>query len=137
MSKSPEIKVAEQLTNLMDDHWFNPTIFGRYLAEQPVYTIDRVMEMVASIISEQAKMYQLLRLKGTSSEGLLLANELNECIKAYQEVTVISNLKLPKPTLYNLKREEPVRQVQFGWREDKDPFQQAYTLNRRMPGIDR
>ena len=123
MSKSPEIKVAEQLTNLMDDHWFNATIFGRYLAEQPVYTIDRVMEMVASIISEQAKMYQLLRLKGTSSEGLLLANELNECIKAYQEVTVISNLKLPKPTLYNLKREEPVKRIQFGWREDKDPFQ--------------
>ena len=123
MSKSPEIKVAEQLTNLMDDHWFNSTIFGRYLAEQPIYTIDRVMEMVASIISEQAKMYQLLRLKGTSSEGLLLANELNECIKAYQEVTVISNLKLPKPTLYNLKREEPIRQVQFGWREDKNPFQ--------------
>jgi hypothetical protein len=123
MSKTPELKVAEQLTNLMDDHWFNPTIFGRYLAEQPVYTIDRVMEMVASIISEQAKMYELLRLKGTSSEGLLLANELNECIKAYQEVTVISNLKLPKPTVYHIKQEEPVRQVQFGWREDKDPFQ--------------
>jgi hypothetical protein len=123
MSKSPEIKVAEQLTNLMDDHWFNATIFGRYLAEQPIYTIDRVMEMVASIISEQAKMYQLLRLKGTSSEGLLLANELNECIKAYQEVTVISNLKLPKPTAYNVKREEPIKQVQFGWREDKNPFQ--------------
>jgi len=123
MSKSPEIKVAEQLTNLMDDHWFNATIFGRYLAEQPVYTIDRVMEMVVSVISEQAKMYQLLKVNGTSSEGLLLANELNECIKAYQEVTVISNLKLPKPTTYNVKREEPVRQVQFGWREDKDPFQ--------------
>jgi len=123
MSKSPEIKVAEQLTNLMDDHWFNATIFGRYLAEQPIYTIDRVMEMVASIISEQAKMYQLLRLKGTSSEGLLLANELNECIKAYQEVTVISNLKLPKPTVYNIKREEPIKRIQFGWREDKDPFQ--------------
>ena len=126
MSKTPEIKVAEQLTNLMDDHWFNPTIFGRYLAEQPVYTIDRVMEMVASIISEQAKMYELLRLKGTSSEGLLLANELNECIKAYQEVTVISNLKLPKPTVYNIKREEPVKSKHFGWIDiDKNPFDQV------------
>ena len=123
MSKSPEIKVAEQLTNLMDDHWFNPTIFGRYLAEQPLYTIDRVMEMIASVISEQAKTYVLHKLRGETTEGLLLANELNECIKAYQEVTVISNLKLPKPTVYNIKREEPVRQVQFGWREDKDPFQ--------------
>ena len=126
MSKSPEIKVAEQLTNLTEDHWFNATIFGRYLAEQPVYTIDRVMEMVASIISEQAKMYQLLRLKGTSSEGLLLANELNECIKAYQEVTVISNLKLPKPTVYNIKREEPVKSKHYGWIDiDKNPFDQV------------
>ena len=124
--KTPEIKVAEQLTNLMDDHWFNPTMFGRYLAEQPLYTIDRIMEMITSIISEQAKMYELLRLKGTSSEGLLLANELNECIKAYQEVTVISNLKLPKPTVYNIKREEPVKSKHYGWIDiDKNPFDQV------------
>jgi len=123
MSKSPEIKVAEQLTNLMDDHWFNPTIFGRYLAEQPLYTIDRVMEMVVSIISEQAKTYVLHKGRGETTEGLLLANELNECVKAYQEVNVISNLKLPKPTVYNVKREEPIKRIQFGWREDKDPFQ--------------
>ena len=123
MSKTPEIKVAEELTNLMDDHWFNPTIFGRYLAEQPLYTIDRVMEMVASVISEQAKVYELLRLQGSSSEGLLLANELNECIKAYQESNVISNLKLPKPTVYNVKPKETTKRIQFGWREDKDPFQ--------------
>ena len=122
MSKSPEIKVAEQLTNLMDDHWFNPTIFGRYLAEQPLYTIDRVMEMIASVISEQAKTYVLHKSRGESTEGLLLANELNECIKAYQENTVITNLKLPKPTVYNIKQEETKR-IQFGWREDKDPFQ--------------
>ena len=103
MTKTTEIKIAEQLTNLMDDHWFNPTIFGRYLAEQPLYTIDRVMEMVVSIISEQAKTYALHKVRGESTEGLLLANELNECIKAYQEHTVISNLKLPKPTTYDRK----------------------------------
>ena len=126
MSKTQETKLAEQLANLADDHWFNPTIFGRYLAEQPLYTIDRVMEMIASIISEQAKVYELLRLKGTSSEGLLLANELNECIKAYQEVNVISNLKLPKPTIYNIKREEPVKPKQYGWIDiDKNPFDQV------------
>ena len=126
MSKTTEIKIAEQLTNLMDDHWFNPTIFGRYLAEQPLYTIDRVMEMVVSIISEQAKTYALHKVRGESTEGLLLANELNECIKAYQEHTVISNLKLPKPTVYNIKREEPVFHKQFGYTdEDKNPFDQV------------
>jgi len=126
MSKTQETKLAEQLANLADDHWFNPTIFGRYLAEQPLYTIDRIVEMIASIISEQVKVYELLRLKGTSSEGLLLANELNECIKAYQEVNVISNLKLPKPTVYNIKREEPVKSKQYGWIDiDKNPFDQV------------
>lgn len=126
MSKTQETKLAEQLANLADDHWFNAPIFGRYLAEQPLYTIDRIVEMIASIISEQAKVYELLRLKGTSSEGLLLANELNECIKAYQEVNVISNLKLPKPTVYNIKRAEPVKPKQYGWIDiDKNPFDQV------------
>ena len=126
MSKTQEIKVAELLVNLSDDHWFNPAIFGRYLAEQPLYTVDRIMEMVAYIISEQTKTYELQKVRGTSSEGLLLANELNECIKAYQEVTVISNLTLPKPTVYNIKREEPVKHKQYGWIDiDKNPFDQV------------
>jgi hypothetical protein len=126
MSKTTEIKLAEQIANLTDDHWFNPAIFGRYLAEQPIYTIDRIMEMVAYIISEQAKTYQVQKVRGTSSEGLLLANELNECIKAYQEVNVINNLKLPKPTVYHTKREVKVEPRQYGWTdEDKNPFDQV------------
>ena len=126
MTKTTEIKIAEQLTNLMDDHWFNPTIFGRYLAEQPLYTIDRVMEMVVSIISEQAKTYALHKVRGESTEGLLLANELNECIKAYQEHTVISNLKLPKPVVYNIRRDVKVNPRIFGYTdEDKNPFDQV------------
>jgi hypothetical protein len=118
MSKTPEIKVAESLVNLTESHWFNPTIFGRYLAEQPMYTIDRIMEMVVSIISEQSKKHGV---HGYTSEGIMLANELNECIKAYQENVQLNNLKLPSRTYIVPKREE-VRQHTFGWREDKDPF---------------
>lgn len=122
MSKTPEIKVAESLVNLMDDHWFNPTMFGRYLAEQPLYTIDRVMEMIVSVISEQVKMYEIHKNRGESSEGLMLANELNECIKAYQQDNNLVNLKLPSRS-YKVKREEPVRTYKFGWaEEDEDPF---------------
>ena len=69
--KTPEIKVAESLVNLMDDHWFNPTIFGRYLAEQPLYTIDRVVEMIVSVISELDKQSKIHQSRGESSEGLL------------------------------------------------------------------
>jgi hypothetical protein len=124
MSKTQEIKVAESLVNLMDDHWFNPTIFGRYLAEQPIYTIDRIMEMVVSVIAEQAKMYNVYSNQGTHTEGLMLANELNECIKAYQEDNNLVNLKLPSRS-YKVKREEPkVNTYKFGWREEEDPFSQ-------------
>lgn len=123
MSKSPEIKVAESLVNLMDDHWFNPSIFGRYLAEQPIYTIDRVMEMVVSIIAEQAKTYNVYLNRNESSEGLMLANELNECIKAYQENVQLNNLKLPSRA-YNVPKRVEVKDHRFGWTEDKDPFSQ-------------
>jgi hypothetical protein len=120
--KTPETKVAESLVNLMDDHWFNPTMFGRYLAEQPLYTIDRVMEMIVSVISEQAKMYEIHKNRGESSEGLMLANELNECIKAYQEDNNLTNLKLPSRS-YKVKKREEVAQYKFGWRsEELDPF---------------
>jgi hypothetical protein len=122
MSKSPEIKVAESLTNLMDDHWFNPTVFGRYLAEQPLHTIDRVMEMIVSVISEQAKMYNVYLNRNETTEGLSLANELNECIKAYQEDNNLVNLKLPSRSFKVPKREEPKTHT-FGWRsEELDPF---------------
>jgi len=120
--KTQEIKVAESLVNLMDDHWFNATIFGHYLAQQPIYTIDRIMEMIVSVISEQAKMLHVYSNQGSTSEGLMLANELNECIKAYQENNQLVNLKLPS-RYYKAKREEPVKQYQFGWRsEELDPF---------------
>lgn len=116
--KTPEIKVAESLVNLTESHWFNPTIFGRYLAEQPMYTIDRIMEMVVSIISEQSKIHGR---NNSTSEGLLLANELNECIKAYQENVQLNNLKLPSRSFKVPKREE-VKDHVFGWREELDPF---------------
>jgi len=119
MSKTPEIKVAESLVNLTESHWFNPTIFGRYLAEQPMYTIDRIMEMVVSIISEQSKIHGR---NNSTSEGLLLAVELNECIKAYQESTEINNLKLPSRS-YQVPKRAEVKEHIFGWREEKlDPF---------------
>lgn len=122
MSKSQEIKVAESLVNLMDDHWFNPTVFGRYMAEQPLYTIDRIMEMVVSVISEQAKVYNVHLNRGESTEGLILANELNECIKAYQEDNNLVNLKLPNRS-YRVKPvpKEPAT-ARFGWVEEEDPF---------------
>lgn len=119
MSKTREIKIAESLAELADDHWFNPAIFGRYLAEQPLYTIDRIMEMVASVINEQAKRHHVnVTQDNSTSEGLTLANELNECIKAYQEDNNLINLKLPSRS-FTIKKAEAQKEYKFGWREEE------------------
>ena len=94
--KSKESKIAEQLVNACEDHFFNPAVFGRYLSDQPYYTVDKVMEMIVQVINNLSNRHETEVLNGQSSEGLLLANELKYAIKAIQEVTDINNLRLPK-----------------------------------------
>ena len=90
-SKSKEQKVAIAIADASEDHWFNPSILGRYLTEQPHYTLDRIIEMVAEISRHAASRYQL---EGGGSEGLFLANELNEHIKVLKTKYKFRNLKL-------------------------------------------
>ena len=54
MIKTPETKVVEQIANLTESHWFNGAILGRQLSEQPLYTLDRIMEMVV-VLQRQAE----------------------------------------------------------------------------------
>ena len=89
--KTKEHKVAETLANAVEEHWFNPSILGRYLADQPLYTIDRIIEVIAQIAKHNADRYQL---QGGGSEGLFLANELNEHIKVIKTKYKFNNLKL-------------------------------------------
>jgi hypothetical protein len=93
MSKTPETKVAEQLINLTESHWFNPATLGRYMADQPLYTIDRVMEMIAQTIHYLNKRYGQEQINGRTSEGLLLAAKLDKTIKSIKHT---DNIKLPK-----------------------------------------
>jgi hypothetical protein len=94
--KLNEHKVAEQLVNLSEQAYFNPAVFGRYLADQPFYTIDRVMEMVVHIIKQQAERHERELTDNISSEGLILANELYHAINQIKETYQFNNLKLPK-----------------------------------------
>jgi hypothetical protein len=93
MSKTPETKIAEQLINLTESHWFNPATLGRYMADQPLYTIDRVMEMLAQTVHYLNKRYGQEQVNGRTSEGLLLANRLDMLIKSIRHT---NNLQLPK-----------------------------------------
>lgn len=94
--KLKEHKVAEQLAEVAEQAYFNPAIFGRYLADQPFYTIDRVMEMVVHIIKQQAERHERELTDNISSEGLILAHELHHAIQQIKETHTFNNLKLPK-----------------------------------------
>jgi len=96
MSKSPEMKIAEQLASLTENHWFNPAILGRMLAEQPYYTIDRLMELVAHIIRNQSIKHEQEAEGGNTTEGLLLAHELQKNINTIKKQYKFKNIKLPK-----------------------------------------
>jgi hypothetical protein len=95
MAQSPEDKVAEQLVNLTESHWFNPASMARYIANQPLYTTDRIMELVTQIIRHNSARHEQESVGGYSSDGLILANELYYAIQAIQEHTEFDNLEIP------------------------------------------
>ncbi len=91
-----EEKLANDIANLVEDHWFNPATVGRILANQPYYTIDRVMEVVAWVIEKQAGRHDdELSKNQPSSEGLWLAKELDKVIDRYKTKYTFENIKLP------------------------------------------
>jgi len=92
---SKELKVGEAIANAVEDHWFNPATIGRYLADQPYYTIDRILEMVTWIIEKQARRHELELVAGDSSEGLFLAYEIDKHIDKLKKQYVLDNVKLP------------------------------------------
>lgn len=96
MTQTPEMKVAEQIANLTESHWFNPATFGRILSDQPLYTIDRIMEMVSYILRKQAVRFESEKEHGQTSEGLFLANELNDYLEQLTAKYDWQNLKLPQ-----------------------------------------
>ena len=94
--KTTEVKLANDLATATESKWFNPAIMGHILSDQPIYTIDRIMEMVAYIIKYQAGRYKVEHEKGNTSEGLFLANELGKTIGILQSLYQFDSLNLPK-----------------------------------------
>jgi hypothetical protein len=115
MAKSPADKVADQLVELTENHFFNPAIFGRVLADQPLYTTDRIMEMVAQIISYQAKRYKTEATNGKTSEGLFLAKELDRMLKHLTDSYKWNNLKLPQKVKIDKTLKEETARSRTSW----------------------
>jgi hypothetical protein len=83
MAKANEFKAAEKLTDYLNNANFSPAVMANVLTtEHTLYTQDRLMELVKYIIQ-----YNALRLKsewdkGYTSEGLLMADALNDILEA-------------------------------------------------------
>ena len=94
--KTKEHQIGELLANSVEDHFFNPAALGRYLAEQPIYTIDRVMEVVAWIIEKQAERYRReVANDGTVCEGLIIADMLDKMIDKIKVSNDLKHVQLP------------------------------------------
>jgi uncharacterized membrane-anchored protein YjiN (DUF445 family) len=94
--KTKEQQIGELLANSVEDHFFNPAALGRYLAEQPVYTLDRIVEVVAWIVEKQAERYRReIANDGTVSEGLIISNMLDQMIDKIKVTNDLKSVKLP------------------------------------------
>jgi hypothetical protein len=96
--KTKEQKLADDLANVVEDHWFNPAILAHLLSNQPHFTIDRLMEVVAHLLKFNSKRYKVDFEQGTTSEGLFLANELNAKLSILSKQYKWENISLPKET---------------------------------------
>jgi len=131
--KTREIKVAEALVNLTEDHWFNAAILARYLTDQPYYTVDRIIELLAQTINRYAARHNDeldtedgIYNSGMTSEGLFLANELNKTLNELIKTYKWENIKLPADPDKFIKRLPKVEEQSYrhSWLHDeqRDPI---------------
>lgn len=90
-----EHKVGELLANSVEDHFFNPATLGYYLSQQPTWTIDRIMEVVAWIIEKNARRAEVEAGNGIKSDGLILAYNLDRLVDKIKQSKELQNIKLP------------------------------------------
>jgi len=94
--KTKEQQIGELLANSVEDYFFNPASLGRYLSEQPIYTLNRIIEVVAWIIEKQAERYRReVAENGTICEGLIIANMLDNVIDKIKVSNDFKSVKLP------------------------------------------
>jgi hypothetical protein len=96
--KTTETKLSESIANAVDDHWFNPAILAHLLSNQPHFTIDRIMEIVAHLLKFNSKRYKADFEQGITSEGLFISNELNSHLNMLSKQYKLEHLKLPQET---------------------------------------
>ena len=82
--KTQEHKIVEQLAEALDNHWFNPNLAAQIIIKHPIYTQDKLMDLMKEIIKLQASRYQMEWEHDRTSAGLMLAAHLAEVIEMHE-----------------------------------------------------
>jgi hypothetical protein len=82
--KSEEEKLVEILTDALDNHWFNPSLTAQLLIKHPIYTQDKLMDLMKEIIRLQSSRFDREWEHDQTSEGLMLASHLAEVIEMHE-----------------------------------------------------
>jgi|1048.fasta_scaffold04007_9 hypothetical protein len=85
--RTDEDKIAEQLQEVLDNHWFNPSICASVIVSRfPLYTQDKLMDLMKEIIKEQASKFRPYWEEGVTSEAIMLASHLAEVIEMHEPI---------------------------------------------------
>jgi hypothetical protein len=84
MAKSDEEKLVDKITQALDNHWFNPSLAAQLIIAHPIYTQDKIMDLMKEIIKLQASRYQREWEHDQTSAGLMLAAHLAEVIEMHE-----------------------------------------------------
>ena len=84
MAKSDEEKLVDKITQALDNHWFNPNLAAQFIINHPIYTQERLMDLMKEIIKLQASRYVVEWEHGQTSAGLMLAAHLAEVIEMHE-----------------------------------------------------
>lgn len=115
-----ERKLADLIATEVEDHYFNSGVLAGHLMDNPLYTIDRIMEIVAHVINSASNRAKVDEVVGTTSEGLILAHSLNAAMKQIKDRYQFESLKLPrepKAVIKDLPEESPVS-YRYSWLHD-------------------
>jgi len=81
--KAVESNLANEMSHAVDWHYFNFAVLADIIStDTPLYTQDRIMELVKWIIKYEARRYQVEWENGNTTEGLMLASALNDVLEA-------------------------------------------------------
>lgn len=105
-----EIKLSDTMASCVEDHYFNPAVVGRRLSNQPLYTVDRIMELVVHIVYSMKERYEVEQAGGNTSEGLILANNLHKAIQIVDKKVGFDNIKIPSTKKYKANTIENIYQ---------------------------